>query len=183
MFVLFLLITKGLYCKEMVKNKQCRDAKVTDTFIPEKTQKNKDFQDNENNTIVKLRAAVRKGSCKEILTKLACASYTPPCKEDGHKMESLCRSKCLELSDDCPEAFMPNISEVAAYCAVAPREYADGDFCYLKRWPSAELWDVGEKKYSWNINKFLDGIGYAGQHCSIILSDYLYGYIEKCCPM
>ncbi|XP_020626149.1 uncharacterized protein LOC110063495 [Orbicella faveolata] len=133
--------SQDLSCTEAVKNKQCMDAKCTDTFIPEKTQESKDFKDNENSTIVKLRAAVGKDSCKEILTKLACASYTPPCEKDGHMMKSLCRSRCLELFGDCPEAF--NGTDVSAYCAAAPGGYADSGFCDLKRWPSAEHWDVG----------------------------------------
>ena len=124
-----------------MKNKQCREAKCIDTFIPEKKQQSKDFQDSENSTIVNLRATVGKESCKEILTKLACASYTPPCEKDGHMMKSMCRSRCLELSDDCPEAF--NSTDVSAYCAIAPAGYADSGFCELKRWPSAELWDTG----------------------------------------
>lgn len=145
-----------------MKNKRCLDAKCTDTFVSGKIQENKDFKDNENNTIVKLNASVNSVECRDILTKLACASYTPPCEKEGNKMKTLCRSRCVYLFDSCPEVFniTLNITEVAAYCAVPAEGDTDSGFCELKRWPSARHWDGGENSYIKNI-EFHCGIGCA----------------------
>lgn len=148
MFVLLLVINAGLSCNETVQNKKCVDAKCTDTFVSRKIQENKDFKDNENNTIFKLNASVKSAKCHKILTKLVCASYTPPCEKEGNKMMTLCRAKCVDLFDDCPEAYnVTEHAEVVAYCAVSAEGDTDSGFCELKRWPSARHWDTGEKKY------------------------------------
>lgn len=126
-------------------NERCKD--VGDTFVSKKVQENKDFNDNENNFIVKLNSTVYSAECHEIVTKIACASYTPPCDKEGNKMKTLCRSKCVELFNSCPEAYnVTVVTEIAAYCAVPAEGDTDSGFCELKRWPSARHWDVGEKK-------------------------------------
>ena len=120
------------------------DAGCKDTFVPSKTQGNKTFIDNEIKTMDKMiSSGVKSDKCKKILTKLACASYTPPCSKDGNKRKTLCRSECVDLIDDCPEAF--SVSEVASYCAEPAEGHSDSGFCELTRWPSARHWDGGEK--------------------------------------
>ena len=122
------------------------DAGCKDTFVPSKTQENKTFKDNEQKTMDKMiySSGVKSDKCKNILTKLACASYTPPCSRgDEEKKKTLCRSECVDLIDDCPEAF--SVSEVASYCAEPAEGHSDSGFCELTRWPSARHWDGGEE--------------------------------------
>lgn len=134
--------TRGLSCKEKVKYENCSElfSGGRNTFVPGKTQ-NKTFQEKESKTMRQWMKNVKSEKCKNILAKLACASYTPPCK--GNKMETLCRSECVDLFDDCPEA--ANIAEVIAYCAEPAEGYSKSGFCELNRWPSARHWESGPR--------------------------------------
>ena len=123
----------GLECNNTVSSKMCMQ---TSTIIPNKTQEN--FKDELNATMNKLVNSVKSTSCKDILKKVACASYTPPC--DGDKMKTVCMSKCDVLRDDCPEAM--NIPDVYTYCAEPALGNSDSGFCELMRWPSARHWDT-----------------------------------------
>lgn len=113
----------------------------THTFI--KSSMQDQFKGELNETMNKLVKSVNSETCKDILKKLACASYTPPC--EGNKTKTVCMSKCDVLRDDCPEAL--NISDVYTYCAEPALGNSDSGFCELTRWPSARHWDTGTVQY------------------------------------
>ena len=134
------VIRTGLSCKAKVLNKNCGKS-FENTIVPEKTQRNKTFQDKESEAMGRMMNSSTNEKCKTILAKLACASYTPPCNRN--KMETLCRTECVYLFDNCQGA--ADIPGVVAYCAEPAEGYSDNGFCKLNRWPSARHWETGEE--------------------------------------
>ena len=121
-----------------MSNEECRKVDCKKTFVSGQTQGQ--FQGNLTAIMDKLNSSVKKGSCKETLRKLACASYTPPCY--GNRIQTLCKYRCTQLFYDCPEAF--NITEVSSYCAEPAEGNTNSGFCKLTRWPSARHWQKSE---------------------------------------
>ena len=134
------VIRTGLSCKAKVLNENCGKS-FENTIVPEKTQRNKTFQDKESEAMGRMMNSSTNEKCKTILAKLACASYTPPCNRN--KMETLCRTECVYLFDNCQGA--ADIPGVVAYCAEPAEGYSDNGFCKLNRWPSARHWETGEE--------------------------------------
>lgn len=130
----------GLSCKAKVLNENCSKS-FENTIVPEKTQRNKTFQDKESEAMGRMMNSSTNEKCKTILAKLACASYTPPCNRN--KMETLCRTECVYLFDNCQGA--ADIPGVVAYCAEPAEGYSDNGFCELNRWPSARHWETGSR--------------------------------------
>ena len=136
----------GLVCNETVFNKICQQEDGKKTFVLQTTQAH--LQNKLIASMEKLNSSVKNETCKAILRKLSCASYTPPCKEK--KFFTLCNWKCRQLFDYCPWVF--NLTEVSvtevsqvvsSYCAEPAQGNTNSGFCELTRWPSARHWSKG----------------------------------------
>ena len=81
--------------------------------------------------------------CSQMLQKIFCAEFAPPCfPEDETEivLRTVCKSDCQNLQEECPELYREHFGEYS-YCEQMATEKSDLEgFCKLTKWPTAVRW-------------------------------------------